>query len=371
MKKIAIISIFIGLFSLAAVAQTKSKTTSKQVDTKTASAKPITGKSADKKAKNPKPKTVVKEKKEPEKSKSAKTQPGKAQTAKEAAKTQNGKPATGKTQTTKNQTTKPKPVKTEIVKGQTIKPQLPPLAKIAVQSNVKSPAKPDVRSAVKDAPKPIVKPVIKQTANKPEKPFIETPARITSDPNFDAGEIIGKTYANNNFNFSVTLPDDWEIADEDFAQRLKKEGFDLSVETPKAASATAQSNLNAAVNRVRVLLTAYKASPETNQNAILRVSIEDLSSVPQVKDAVDYFDLMRATYRNIKLPAGFKYSETQAERLGAMQFGFLDISAGKGKKRMYATVQGGHALMFTLTYNTDEDLAALKNVLAAGDFRLR
>jgi hypothetical protein len=366
MKKIAIISIFIGLFSLAAVAQTKSKTTPKQVDTKTASAK-----SADKKAESPKPKTVVKEKKDPEKSKSAKTQTGKTQTAKEAAKTQNGKPATGKTQTTKNQTTKPKPVKTEIVKGQTIKTQQPPLAKIAVQPNVKSPAKTDVKLPVKDAPKPIVKPVIKQTANKPEKPFTETPARITADPNFDAGEIIGKTYANNNFNFSVTLPDDWEIADEDFAQRLKKEGFDLSVETPKAASASVQNNLNDAANRVRILLTAYKASPETNQNAILRVSIEDLSSVPQVKDAVDYFDLMRATYRNIKLPAGFKYSETQAERLGAMQFGFLDISAGKGKKRMYATVRAGHALMFTLTYNTDEDLAVLKSVLAAGDFRRR
>jgi hypothetical protein len=73
------------------------------------------------------------------------------------------------------------------------------------------------------------------------------------------------------------LPDDWEIADDNFAQSLKNEGFDLSVETPKAAKASAQNKLNAAVNRVQILLTAYKASPETNKNAILRVSVEDLS----------------------------------------------------------------------------------------------
>ncbi|HEX8637115.1 MAG TPA: hypothetical protein VF692_03555 [Pyrinomonadaceae bacterium] len=371
MKKITIISFFISLFSFAAAAQTKPKTVSKSVEAKTANTKTTSAKSVDKKPLSSKPKVAVKEKPAPEKSKSVKPQTGKAQTAKEqAAKTVNGKTSTPQTKTAKIQTTKSKFVKTESVKVQPVKSQPSP-SKTAAQPNVKSPAKSDVESPVKDAPKQIVKPAIKQIANKPAKTIIETPSQITADSNSGAGEIVGKTYANKDFNFSVTLPDDWEIADADFAQRLKKEGFNLSLEMPKAASTNVQSKLNAAVSRVQILLTAYRASPETNQNAILRVSIEDLSSVPQVKDAVDYFDLMRATYRNIKLPAGFKYSETQAERLGAMQFGFLDVSSGAGKKRMYATVRGGRALMFTLTYNTDEDLAALKNVLAAGDFRRR
>jgi hypothetical protein len=54
-----------------------------------------------------------------------------------------------------------------------------------------------------------------------------------------------------------------------------------------------------------------------------------------------------------------------------MQFGFLDVSHGAGKKRMYATMRGGYAIMFTLTYQSEEDLAALKKVLADGDFRRR
>lgn len=381
MKKISIILFFVGLFSFAAAAQTKPKVVSKPVDakatktktidTKTTSTKQPGSKQSSAKPADVKSKGAAKEKAAPEKLKSAKTQTGKTQTAKEqTAKTQNGKPATAKAETTKIPTAKAKPVKTETVKVPAIKSQ-PLTAKIPVQPNAKPAVKFDVKKPGKDVPKSIVKPVIKQTANNPVTTFTETPPQVTAERNFDAGEITGKTYTNKDFNFSIALPDDWEIADEDFAQRLKKEGFNLSVETPKAASVNVQDKLNAAVNRVRVLLTAYKASPETNQNAILRVSIEDLSGVPQVKDAVDYFDLMRATYLNIKLPAGFKYSETQAERLGAMQFGFLDVTSGTGKKRMYATVRGNHALMFTLTYKTDEDLAALKNVLAAGDFRRR
>jgi protein tyrosine phosphatase (PTP) superfamily phosphohydrolase (DUF442 family) len=45
-----------------------------------------------------------------------------------------------------------------------------------------------------------------------------------------------------------------------------------------------------------------------------------------VKDAVDYFDLMRSQFAVMKLAADFKYSETQAEKLGLKQFAFLDTS---------------------------------------------
>lgn len=345
MKKITIILFFLSLFSLSVIAQTKpkAKTIAKPIDAKMTNTKSANAKQANAKPTNAKLKNSPPEKTSLEKLKSVKTQSVKAQSV---------KPQSGKVS----------PVKVQSAN-----------LKTTVKSNVQLKTKMDAKPPVKVAPKSIVKPTIKPTVIKSSanKPIVATPVLAVDKPIFDAGEIVGKTYANKNFNFAVTLPDDWEIADDDFEQRLRKEGFNLSVETPKAASAGAQSKLNAAANRVRVLLTAYKAAPDTNETAILRVSIEDLRSVPQVKDAVDYFDSMRATYQNIKLPAGFKYSETQAEKLGAMQFGFLDVSSGAGKKRMYATVRGGHALMFTLTYKSEEDLQTLKSVLAAGEFRRR
>jgi hypothetical protein len=101
------------------------------------------------------------------------------------------------------------------------------------------------------------------------------------------------------------------------------------------------------------------------------VSAEDLILKPQVRDAVDYFDLMRAMFSTMKLPADFKYSETEAEQLGRHQFAFLDISTNAGKKRMYATVRNRTAIMFTLSYTSDDDLQTLRRVLTVGNFSLK
>jgi len=111
--------------------------------------------------------------------------------------------------------------------------------------------------------------------------------------------------------------------------------------------------------------------PGSNDNAIMRAAVEDLTLTPQVKDAVDYFDLMRSQFAVMKLPADFKYSETQAEKLGAKQFAYLDTASNAGKKRMYATVRNGYAILFTLSYTKPEDLAAMRQILAGGDFRIQ
>jgi hypothetical protein len=73
----------------------------------------------------------------------------------------------------------------------------------------------------------------------------------------------------------------------------------------------------------------------------------------------------------MKLPSDFKYSETQAEQLGSHQFAFLDASSNAGKKRLYATVRKGYAILFSLSYTKDEDLAVLREVLRNGNFALR
>jgi hypothetical protein len=129
--------------------------------------------------------------------------------------------------------------------------------------------------------------------------------------------------------------------------------------------------VNQAIKRVNVLLTAYRSMPGSTDNAIVRISVEDLSSNPQIKDAVDYFDAIRAMYVAMKLPPDFKYSETQAEKLGSKQFGYLDASSTAGKKRMYATVRDGFAIMFTLSYSKADDLETFRQVLEQSNFALK
>jgi len=195
-----------------------------------------------------------------------------------------------------------------------------------------------------------------------------TPAKAAAKPSVDKGKVSGSTYTNATFNFEVTFPDTWLIPDDDFEAYMKKQGFDLTLKAPDSLPLASKVKVNRAIKRVNILLTAYRSMPGATDNAIVRISAEDLAATPQIKDAVDYFDAIRASYASMKLPTDFKYSETQAEKLGAMQFGFIDTSTKAGKKRMYATVCNGYALMFTLSYAKDDDLQTLRYVLEQGNF---
>jgi len=198
-----------------------------------------------------------------------------------------------------------------------------------------------------------------------------TPVKPAVKPAVDMGTVSGRTYTNKTLGFEVTFPDTWLIPDSDFEAYMKKQGFDLSLKAPDSLPPASKSKVDQAIKRVNILLTAYRSMPGSEDNAIVRISVEDLSANPQIKDAVDYFDAIRAMYATMKLPTDFKYSETQAEKLGAMQFGFLDVSSNAGKKRMYATVRSGRAILFTLSYTKAEDLETFRQVLTDGNFALK
>jgi hypothetical protein len=199
-------------------------------------------------------------------------------------------------------------------------------------------------------------------------PAVSTPAPVKTDKN---GLVSGRTYTNSVYGFQVTFPDTWLIPGNDFEDYMRSQGYDISLKTPENLKGASKIQLDRTLERVKVLVTAYRSLPGSNDNAIMRAAVEDLTMTPQVKDAVDYFDLMRSQFAVMKLPADFKYSETQAEKLGVRQFAYLDTTSNSGKKRMYATVRNGYAILFTLSYTKPEDLATMRQVLAGGDFRIQ
>ena len=210
---------------------------------------------------------------------------------------------------------------------------------------------------------------LKIPAGVPIKPGTTT-KQIGTKTTVDLGKVAGRTYTNETFNFEVTFPDTWLIPDADFESYMKKQGFDLSLKAPDSLSPASQSKIDKAVKRINILLTAYRSMPGATDNTIVRISVENLSDNPQIKDAVDYFDAIVATYATIQLPYDFKYSDTKAEKLGDKQFGYLDTSTTVGKKRMYATVRNGFAIMFTISYTKDEDLQTLRRVIEEGNFKI-
>ncbi|MEJ7623196.1 MAG: hypothetical protein WKF34_04325 [Pyrinomonadaceae bacterium] len=189
------------------------------------------------------------------------------------------------------------------------------------------------------------------------------PSVVPVKQEVDRGFLNGHSYVNAELGLEISFPEPWQIATDDVALEMRKKGFDLDVRAPEGLSPAARTSVNRAIRSVAILVTAYQPG------AVARVSRESLSGYPQIKDAVDYLDAVRLTYAAMKLPADFKYSETQAEKLGAKQYGFLDISNRSGKKRMYATVRSGHAVLFTLSYDKQKDLEAFRAVLSGARFR--
>lgn len=205
----------------------------------------------------------------------------------------------------------------------------------------------------------------------PRKPAAPVPVVEKKAPDADKGVVSGRTYTNTAYRFEIEFPMTWLIPDDDFEDVMRSQGFDLSLKAPSTLTPMGQAKVNKALKGVRILLTAYRSMPGTADNAILRISAEDLTPNPQIKDAVDYIDAVRATYRAMKLPPDFQYSETDAEQLGAAQFAFIDTSSNEGKKRMYAMVRSGHAICFVLSYKADEDLNAFRRILEEGNFDLK
>jgi hypothetical protein len=129
------------------------------------------------------------------------------------------------------------------------------------------------------------------------------PASVPVQKVIKTGRVNGNTYTDPVFEFEITFPDIWHIAGDDFEKELKKHGIDLSLKAPDALPISARTKVDRAVKNVEILFTAYRATTGSTEMAIVRASAEDLSGQPQIKDAVDYFDAVRATYESLKLPA--------------------------------------------------------------------
>ena len=169
--------------------------------------------------------------------------------------------------------------------------------------------------------------------------------RPVAKPAIDKGKLVGSAYLNETFGFTVSFPASWTFL--------------------------SNTKILGPVKNVTVLLTAYRSKIGTKDNAVLRIAVEDLSANPQIKDAVDYFDAIRASYAPMKFAEGFTYSETQAEQLGSKQFAYLDTSTKTEKKRMYAAVRDGKAIIFSLAYTKDEDLETFRTLLSKAKFSPR
>ena len=107
--------------------------------------------------------------------------------------------------------------------------------------------------------------------------------------------------------------------------------------------------------------------PGMPENASLRVAVESLRNLPQVKIGVDYFTQLINTFKTVKMPADFKYSEINSEQIDDFSLNYIDVTSGNNKKRMYVMIRKGYAVTMTISYYEDADFQALHKVLTVAD----
>src|SRR5215213_9287940 len=119
------------------------------------------------------------------------------------------------------------------------------------------------------------------------RPASKLPSVVSAVPvakTDENGQVSGRIYTNTVYGFRITFPDAWLIPGRDFEDHMKSQGFDISLKAPVNVGRAGQLQVAKSLEKVKILVTGYRALPGSKDNALMRVAVEDLSMTPQVKD---------------------------------------------------------------------------------------
>jgi len=185
-----------------------------------------------------------------------------------------------------------------------------------------------------------------------------------SEKAIDFGKFENGFYTNTFFNLSVQIPDSWYVMDDESRIALMKKGKQIVAGNDK--------NLNAAFNAADLqnlnLLTTNESPPGsavyTNPSFIILA--ESIKHAPGIVKGSDYHFHTRKIMESSQLNAVFPraiYEET----ISGIAFEVLDLEINMGGiknfQKQYATIMNKYALVIAITYQNDDGLKKLEQIL--------
>ena len=181
---------------------------------------------------------------------------------------------------------------------------------------------------------------------------------------FDFGTVENSVYRNKYFAFTMTLPSDWSIQDEESRRQIMNTGA--------KALAGDDKNLSAALDvselQTANLLTAFKHPPgsKVSINSSIACVAERVSQEPSIAIGKDYLFHSRKVLEASRVNVSFA-KELSTETFGGRDFDVMHVKMSLGGKTVqqayYATIIKGYALVFVTSFATEEDKATLKSIL--------
>jgi hypothetical protein len=180
----------------------------------------------------------------------------------------------------------------------------------------------------------------------------------------DFGTIKNSVYQNEYLGFSIAIPTNWSVQDQEAQRQLTGRGVSMVAGDDKNLKATLKASQLKSVN----LFGAFRyppGSPVTNNPAIMAVA-ENVRQLPGIQRGRDYLFHVKQLLQSGQIAVSFP-GEIYTERLSGVDFDVMDIEVSLGvrtvKERYYATIRKGYALSLVFVCGPDGDEPFRKKVL--------
>ncbi|MBR9922353.1 MAG: hypothetical protein GYB31_16065 [Bacteroidetes bacterium] len=190
--------------------------------------------------------------------------------------------------------------------------------------------------------------------------------------NFDYGATENGQYQNDYFGFSIDVPEEWHIPEQEVIDQLTESGTDLIAgENEDLKKIMKASEINSAT-----LLTVFQEEIGTVMefNPSYMIVVENIRAFPAIQTAEDY---QIATRENLEKAAGVDYQFPTATKetrtIGGKEIRIMDTFmeyAGSEIHQVYYTwIDNGFALNCIISYTSADQKLALEEVLQSLKFK--
>jgi len=186
----------------------------------------------------------------------------------------------------------------------------------------------------------------------------------------DGGKVEGSLYRNEYLGFRLRIPSDWSVQDRKTQEEERQRGEKILSGDNKNMQAMFEGGATRTVNLVTVF--KYPPGSPVSFNPSIAGVAESVADAPGVRTGGDYL----FHYRRILEASQVKFSFTRdvyTETIGGAEFHVLTTETSAlpmivVKQEHYATVRRGYAVLLVLSFTTDEERKALRDVLDTATF---
>lgn len=187
----------------------------------------------------------------------------------------------------------------------------------------------------------------------------------------DPGVIEGSTYSNKFFGMTLTIPQKWLAHSKDEISPMQQQGAELIAGDNKGLKDKVEASEANSVQLISV--SRYPLNYTGGFNASFQCEAEKIGLLSGVSNSSDYIanfkKLVSEGQGQLKYTFG---NDTYRESIGGRDFLALDAHATLGRisleQKVCVSLIKGYALVFVITYMSDEDQAILNGVLKSVSF---